>query len=56
MSQVVDFKNVSTDGLESSPVAGALAGLRANEARYYQNKYDHSFTVQPARQRRFWTG
>jgi hypothetical protein len=48
MSQVVDFKNVSTDGLESSPVAGALAGLRANEARYYKNKYDHSFTVQPA--------
>jgi hypothetical protein len=44
----VDFKNVSTVGLESLPVAGALAGLRANEARYYKNKYDHDFTVQPA--------
>ena len=32
--QVVDFENVSTIGLESSPVADALASLRANEARY----------------------
>lgn len=39
---------VSTAGLESSPVAAALAGLRANEARYYKNKYDHVFTVEPA--------
>jgi hypothetical protein len=30
---VVDFENVSTAGLESSPVAEALAGLRAHEAR-----------------------
>jgi hypothetical protein len=45
---IVDFKNVSTEGLESSPVAEALAGLRANEARYYKNKYDHSFTVSRA--------
>src|SRR5881394_400822 len=44
----VDFKNVSTAGLESSPVAAALAGLRANEARYFKNKYDHDFTVEPA--------
>src|SRR3954468_23030283 len=44
----VDFKDVSTVGLESSPVASALAGLRANEARYFKNKYDHDFTVQPA--------
>jgi len=44
----VDFKNVSTVGLESSPVVDALAGLRANEARYYKNKYDHDFTVVPA--------
>jgi hypothetical protein len=44
----VDFKDVSTVGLESSPVASALAGLRANEARYYKNKYDHDFTVLPA--------
>jgi hypothetical protein len=44
----VDFTTVSTAGLESSPVADALAGLRANEARYFKNKYDHDFTVEPA--------
>jgi hypothetical protein len=48
MSYAVDFVNVSTVGLESSPVAAALAGLRANEARYSKNKYDHVFTVEPA--------
>ncbi len=48
MAYVVDFETVSTVGLESSPVADALAGLRANEARYFKNKYDHTFTVQPA--------
>jgi hypothetical protein len=48
MSYVVDFVNVSTTGLESSPVAAALAGLRANEARYFKNKYDHTFTTEPA--------
>ena len=48
MSYVVDFTNVATTGLESSAVAPALAGLRANEARYYKNKYDHDFTVEPA--------
>jgi hypothetical protein len=48
MSYEVDFVNVSTVGLESSPVAPALAGLRANEARYFKNKYDHVFTVEPA--------
>jgi hypothetical protein len=48
MPYVVNFENVSTVGLESSPVAQALAGLRANEARYYKNKYDHVFTVIPA--------
>lgn len=48
MSQVVDFHTVSTAGLESSPVADALAGLRANEARYFKNKYDHDFTVDDA--------
>ncbi|WP_427170082.1 phage tail protein [Arthrobacter sp. 92] len=48
MPYIVDFENVSTAGLESSPVAEALAGLRANEARYYRNKYDHVFTVSPA--------
>ena len=48
MSYVVDFVTVSTVGLKSSPVAHALAGLRANEARYFKNKYDHVFTVEPA--------
>jgi hypothetical protein len=48
MSYAVDFVNVSTIGLESSPVAAALAGLRANEARYFKNKYDLVFTVEPA--------
>ncbi|WP_348788240.1 phage tail protein [Leifsonia sp. NPDC080035] len=48
MSYVVDFENVSTVGLESSPVSPALAGLRANEARYFRNKYDHVFTTEPA--------
>ena len=48
MGYEVDFVNVSTVGLESSPVADALAGLRANEARYFKNKYDHVFTVEPA--------
>ena len=45
MAYIVDFNNVSTVGLESSPVAKALAGLRANEARYFKNKYNHDFTV-----------
>jgi hypothetical protein len=48
MSYEVDWKTVSTVGLESSPVVDALAGLRANEARYFKNKFDHVFTVQPA--------
>jgi hypothetical protein len=45
MPRLVDFKTVSTAGLESSPVAAALAGLRANESRYFKNKYDHDFTT-----------
>ena len=48
MSYTVDFKTVSTVGLESSPIATALAGLRANEARYFHNKYNHAFTVEAA--------
>ena len=52
MNYIVDFKNVSTVGLETSPVAEALAGLRANEARYFMNKYKHEFTVVPANEGR----
>ena len=48
MAYEVDFKDVSTIGLESSPMAGALAGLRANEARYFRTRYRHVFTVEPA--------
>jgi hypothetical protein len=48
MGNKVDFENVSLEGLESSPVSKALAGLRANEARYYKNKYNHDFAVTPA--------
>jgi hypothetical protein len=48
MPYTVDFTSVSTIGVESSPVAVALAGLRANEARYFKNKYGHDFTVVPA--------
>src|SRR5204862_3661049 len=48
MPYTVDFKSVSTAGLESSPVAEALAGLRANEARFVTRKWGHVFTVEPA--------
>ncbi len=48
MPYIVDFENVSSVGLESSPVVQTLAGLRAHEARYFNNKYDHVFTVSPA--------
>jgi hypothetical protein len=48
MPYAVDFNDVSTVGLESSPVAAELAGLRAHEARYFKNKYDHVFTVESA--------
>ena len=48
MAHVIDFVNVSTKGVESSPFADALAGLRANEARYFNNKYDAVFTTNPA--------
>lgn len=48
MSDTVDYNTVSTVGVESSPVATALAGLRANEARYFKNKYGHEFTVETA--------
>ena len=47
MAVPVDFKTVSTVGLESSPHAEALAGLRANEARYFHTKYAHTFMVAP---------
>ena len=48
MPDIVDFVNISLAGLESSPVSEALAGLRANESRYFKNKYNHDFKVKPA--------
>ena len=48
MTDTVDFTEVSTTGLESSPVAEALAGLRANEARYFTNKYGVAYATVPA--------
>src|SRR6266536_4630611 len=48
MSYTVDFNTVSTVGLESSPVAAALAGLRANEARFVKNRWGHVLTLEPA--------
>lgn len=48
MGYKVDFVNVSTQGLESSPFVNQLAGLRANEARYFHNKYKAEFVVRPA--------
>ena len=48
MPYLVDFKDVSTEGLESSPFAEALAGLRANEARYLKYKFNHDFVLEQA--------
>ena len=48
MSNIIDFENVSLAGLESSPVSKSLAGLRANESRYFKNKYNHDFTINTA--------
>ena len=47
-SRLIDFVTVSTEGLETSPVADALAGLRANEARYFHTKYQSEFVTYPA--------
>lgn len=41
----VSYKEISKTGLESSPVAPALAGLRANEARYFANKYKSDYVT-----------
>jgi hypothetical protein len=48
MSNIIDFENVSLSGLESSPVSKSLAGLRANESRYFRDMYNHDFTVNPS--------
>ena len=48
MQNIIDFENVSLAGLESSPASKTLAGLRANESRYFKNKYNHDFATDPA--------
>jgi hypothetical protein len=48
MAYKVDFKQVATMGFEESPFAEQMAGLRANEARYFWNKYKHEFVTVPA--------
>lgn len=48
MPILIDFKDVSTTGVETSPVADALAGLRANDARYFKNKYNIDYATSPA--------
>ncbi|VTS18835.1 phage tail protein [Streptococcus pseudoporcinus] len=45
MSYIVNFKEVETHLLEESPVKEVLAGLRANEARYFWNKYKIAYEV-----------
>lgn len=45
MSYIVNFKEVETHLLEASPVKEVLAGLRANEARYFWNKYKIAYEV-----------
>ncbi len=41
----ISFTDVSTAGLESSPMADALAGLRANEARYFATKFKAEYVT-----------
>ncbi len=48
MAYKVNFKEIETTGLETSPVAETLAGLRANEARYFWNKYKFEYVTYPA--------
>lgn len=45
MSYIVNFKEVETTLFEDSPVKEVLAGLRANEARYFWNKYKIDYEV-----------
>lgn len=45
MAYRVNIKEVELEGLSESPVAEALAGLRAHEARYFWNKYKLAYEV-----------
>jgi hypothetical protein len=52
MAKSVEAESIPVTGFESSPVAEAMAGLRANEARYFKNKYNHDFRTVPASESR----
>lgn len=51
MAYKVNFTDVEPVSLETSPVAEALAGLRANEARYFWNKYKFDYLTYPAHEK-----
>lgn len=48
MAYTVDIEERSTLGIESSPKADKLAGIRTNEARYFMENFNHEFKVVPA--------
>jgi hypothetical protein len=48
MPHTVDFNTVSTVGLGVLAGRGRTRWSAAHEARYFKNKYDHVFTVEPA--------
>lgn len=52
--KIVDFVNVSTKGLTSSPFAETLAGLRASEAKYIKNHHEIDFETYPAKEVKEW--
>ncbi len=47
----VSYTEIDQAGLESSPVAPALAGLRAHEARYFATKYKSDYVTAPPAER-----
>ncbi|WP_290034270.1 phage tail protein [Ligilactobacillus cholophilus] len=50
MTLEINFKNINTAGLETSPYATELAGVRAHEARYYWNHFKTKFETFPAQE------
>lgn len=52
--KIIDFVNVSTKGLTSSPHAEALAGLRASEAKYLKTHFDIDYETYPAKEAKEW--
>jgi hypothetical protein len=52
--KIIDFVNVSTKGLTSSPFAETLAGLRASEAKYLKTHHNIDFETFPAKEVKPW--